>query len=46
MQAKLLILFVLVAAAVVACTEGHSNGAYTGQGPIGRKREVRLCFGF
>ena len=46
MQAKLLILFVLVAAAVVSCTEGHSNGEHISQGPMGRKREVRLCFGF
>jgi len=42
MQAKLLILFVLVAAAVVSCTEGF-GAAPAAKIPLGRKREVRLC---
>ena len=42
MQAKLLILFVLVAGSIVASTEGF--GKPVGQGPIGKKREVHLSF--
>ena len=44
MQAKLLLLFVLVAGSIVAYTEGY--GQSVGQAPIGRKREVRLCVAF
>ena len=44
MQAKLLILLLLVAGSFVACTDGY--GGPVGQAPMGRKREVRLCFGF
>ena len=44
MQAKLLLLFVLVAGSIVAYTEGY--GWPVGNAPIGKKREVRLCVAF
>ena len=44
MEAKLLILVVLVAGSVVAYTEGRKE--HIGHPPTGRKREVRLSVGF
>ena len=44
MEAKLFILLVLVAGSFVACTEGTRK--HVPSAPMGRKREVRLCFGF
>ena len=47
MQAKLLLLFVLVAGSVVAYREDYGYAPPVGQGPIGTgKREVRWCVDF